>query len=107
MAICHFRKQQMKSLFVRVLVRFNSPIQSSLTLIIGDPYLHHSQGLRPILTRKFPSQTLISTEETKTPMVHPRRCGQIAVRRNPLVEAVHGNHSWDRSVTALASSRNP
>ncbi|KAG8488286.1 hypothetical protein CXB51_018387 [Gossypium anomalum] len=68
MAICHFRKQQMKSLFVRVLVRFNSPIQSSFTLIIKDPYLHHSHGSRPILTRRFPSQTLILTEETKIPM---------------------------------------
>ncbi|KHF99718.1 hypothetical protein F383_19421 [Gossypium arboreum] len=33
-------------------------------------------------------------------------CGEMAMQKNPLVEAVHGNHSWDRSVAALASSRN-
>ncbi|TYI24098.1 hypothetical protein ES332_A06G209700v1 [Gossypium tomentosum] len=40
-------------------------------------------------------------------MARFRRCGETAVRRNPLVEAVRENHSWDQSVAALASSRNP
>ncbi|KAB2097283.1 hypothetical protein ERO13_A01G150700v2 [Gossypium hirsutum] len=40
-------------------------------------------------------------------MARFRRCGETAVRKKPLVEAVRGNYSWDQSVAALAHSRNP
>ncbi|KAB2061428.1 hypothetical protein ERO13_A10G080100v2 [Gossypium hirsutum] len=63
--------------------------------------------IQPINTLKSPSQASISMKEIRTPMARFRRCGETAVQKKPLVEAMRGNYSWDQSVVALAHSRDP